>query len=311
MTATATPIEYDVFGLRVRSEVPLPDLVPALGAAREADVTITQGAVVPPPADAPMVWGLTGTGHRAVLTVPDIARFEVTGGARILVDADEGAGAADVRLFLLGSAFGALLHQRGLLPLHANAIRIGDTAAAFMGRSGAGKSTMAAAFLDRGFALLADDVCVVVVGDDGRPMAQPGLPRLRLWRDAVEATGRNADELEIAFAGQQKYVVSTQKVQSTCPAPLGRIYLLDRLPDGEKGQVIRRLTGMEAVSAVMANIYRGHYLKLLGGSEGNYRQCLQLVRTVPVFSVQRQWGHEVMDEQIRAIARHAREAAPA
>lgn len=303
------PRAYDVFGLRVRSRIALPDLVTAQNSGADVDVDVAIGEVSPAPVDAPAVWGLTGTGDRAVLTVPDVARFEVVGGTRIIVDRAAGTPMADVRLFLLGSALGALLHQRGLLPLHANAIQIGHGAAAFMGRSGAGKSTMAAAFLDRGFTLLADDVCVVTSDDGGRPMAQPGLPRLRLWRDAVEASGRSPADLEIAFAGHEKYVVPTHSVQAPGAIPLRKIYLLGELSTGETGQCIRRLSGVEAVSAVIANIYRGHYLKLLGGSERNYRQCLELVRTVPVFSVQRQWGHDVMDEQIRAIERHAREEA--
>ena len=301
------PRAYDVFGLRVRSQIALPDLVTTQDSGTDVDVDVAIGEVAPAPVDAPTVWGLTGTGDRAVLTVKNVARFEVVGGNRIVVDRLAGAPMADVRLFLLGSAFGALLHQRGLLPLHANAIQIGHGAAAFMGRSGAGKSTMAAAFLDRGFTLLADDVCVVTGDDGGVPMAQPGLPRLRLWRDAVEASGRSPDDLEIAFAGHEKYVVPTHSVQAVRAIPLSRIYLLGELPAGETGQRIRRLNGVEAVSAIMANIYRGHYLKLLGGSERNYRKCLELVRAVPVFSVERQWGHDVMEEQIRAIARHARE----
>ena len=300
---------YNVFGLRVRSEIALPDLVAAPDPGADVEVDITLGDVAPASPDAPAVWGLTGTKDRAVLTVGNIARFEVAGGKRIVVDRAEGAPMADVRLYLLGSAFGALLHQRGLLPLHANAIQIGQGAAAFMGRSGAGKSTLAAAFLDRGFTLLADDVCVVTSDDGAAPMAQPGLPRLRLWRDAVEASGRRPDDLEIAFAGHEKYVVPTHSTHAGRAVPLSRVYLLDELPAGETGQRIRRLSGAEAVSVIMANIYRGHYLKLLGGSERNYRQCLQLVRTVPVFSVQRQWGHDVMEEQIRAIERHAREEA--
>lgn len=301
------PHLYDVFGLRLRSELALPDLVAAQDHSADIDVDVALGDVALAPADAQAVWGLTGSGDRAVLTVHNIARFEIIGGNRIVVDRSTGAASADVRLFLLGSAFGALLHQRGLLPLHANAIQIGHGAAAFMGRSGAGKSTMAAAFLDRGFTLLADDVCVVTSDDGAAPMAQPGLPRLRLWRDAVEASGRRPNDLEIAFAGQEKYVVPTHSVQAASAVPLGRIYLLGELPTGETGPRIRRLNGVEAVSAIMANIYRGHYLKLLGGSERNYRQCLALVRTVPVFSVQRQWGHDVMETQIRAIAQHALE----
>ena len=61
-----------------------------------------------------------------------------------------------------------------------------------------------------------------------------------------------------------------------------------------------------ALSALMANIYRGHYLPLLGGSARNFRQSLDVVAAVPVFEVRRQWGYDVMDAQIRAIEAHAR-----
>ena len=78
-----------------------------------------------------------------------------------------------------------ILHQRSLLPLHANAMVVEGRAIGFMGHPGAGKSTLAAWFHDRGFDVLADDVCVVTPGPDGRPLAHPGIPRLRLWREAL------------------------------------------------------------------------------------------------------------------------------
>ena len=47
-----------------------------------------------------------------------------------------GASSRNVRVFLLGSAFGALLHQRGLLPLHANAVEVDGRAVATLIRFG-------------------------------------------------------------------------------------------------------------------------------------------------------------------------------
>lgn len=300
--------DYDLFGLRIRSELPLSDL-PAATKPAPVDVQVVFGPVAPAPVGAPSTWGLAMADDVAVLSIEDTARFAISRGAEIVVDPDARASERNVRLYLLGSAFGALLHQRGLLPLHANAIRIGAGAAAFMGRSGAGKSSLAGAFLDRGFALLADDVCVVTSGVGGRPMAEPGLPRLRLWRDAVEASGRDAAALELAFEGHEKFVVPTHAGQSRVAVPLTRLYLLDRLPEGETGQRIRRLTGVEALNTIMANIYRGQYLAPLGGTQRNLRQCLDLVAAVPVFSVQRQWGYDAMDDQIRRLEAHARKVA--
>ena len=71
---------------------------------------------------------------------------------------------------------GAALHQRGILPLHANAVEIDHRAVAFMGASGAGKSTLAAWFHDQGYPILADDVCVIRA-DDGA--ARSPIPACR------------------------------------------------------------------------------------------------------------------------------------
>ena len=97
-------------------------------------------------------------------------------GNQIVIDAAPDATDRNVRLFLLGSALGALLHQRGLLPLHANAIDLGGGAVAFSGHSGAGKSTIAAWFHDRGHRILADDVCVVGFDQSGRALVH-AVPR--------------------------------------------------------------------------------------------------------------------------------------
>ena len=121
----------------------------------------------------------------ALLVVDKTARYFVADGSRIVVQPEEGASSRNVRLFLLGSAFGLLLHQRGLLPLHANAVEIDGRAVAFAGGPGAGKSTLAAWFSDRGFALIADDVAVIDF-EGKTPIIQPGLPRLRLWERAIE-----------------------------------------------------------------------------------------------------------------------------
>src|SRR5215213_168075 len=162
MTGTAALPDYTVFGLRVRSALELPELFQAKGEG-EPDVRIETGSI-DAPESAP---GLSARDGGLLLTVADAGRFLISQGRTIRVEALNGVDPRNVRLFLLGSAFGALLHQRGLLPLHANAIEVDGTAVAFMGASGAGKSTLAAWFHDRGYRIIADDVCVVRFDDRG------------------------------------------------------------------------------------------------------------------------------------------------
>ena len=294
MTAGAT--RYRLFGLDIDSEIPLDELERA-DAPEIGDVRIVRGADGPVTGDP----GIRAAGEALIFTVPALARYTVTGGARIAVEQAPGASARNVRLFLLGSAFGMLLHQRGLLPLHANAVEIDGRAVAFCGPSGSGKSTLAAWFHDSGHRILADDVCVIRFAG-GVAMAQAGLPRLRLWGDALSKGGRDAADFVPSFDDMDKYDVPTREVRSDA-LPLGAVYRLGR----EAAGGLQRLSGAVAVEALVANIYRGEYLRLAGGGDRHFRDCVALARAVPVFAAGRAWGFDRFDEEASLLEAHARQ----
>ena len=285
---------YGVFGLKLRSEIELPELFTE-DQEGEPDVTIRFGKVEGEPSIAP-------EGIR--LVIPKVASYWITGGREILIDPLPGTSERNIRLFLLGSALGGILHQRGLLPLHANAIEIDGRAVAFMGHSGAGKSTMAAWFLDRGYRVLADDVCVVTMDGEGRPLAHRGIPRLRLWREAIEVSGRTVEDYELSFDDMDKYNVPTPRPEEIRPVPLDHIYLLRKAESGSAG--IRRLAGVEAVDALVANTYRGGYVPKIGATRQHLAACLELVRQTPVFEATRVWGFDGYDAQAALLEQHAR-----
>lgn len=293
---------YGLFGLQVASDAPLPDLRPSTGAG-EPDVVITHGAV--PRAQAAEPTGLSVTAGGALLNIPDVGRYLIADGDSILVEPAAAATDRNVRLFLLGSAFGAILHQRGLLPLHANIIDFDGRAVAFMGHSGAGKSTLANWFNDHGRPILGDDVCVVTPDAAGQPIAEPGLPRIRLWQDALAASGRSADDYEASFDDTAKYDVPTTGAAAPQPLPLAAVYVLSAAAPGQAG-AIDRLTGIAAVQALVANTYRGAFLPLLGGTGRHLAQCVTLARRVPVFDLRRRWGLDVLGEEAAAIEAHVR-----
>ncbi|EWG98231.1 hypothetical protein [Halomonas sp. BC04] len=92
-------------------------------------------------------------------------------------------------MYLLGTALGALLHQRHWFPLHVSALATPSGAWAFTGESGAGKSTLAAWLHHHcGWPLISDDVAVVKPGEM-IPRLHPGPPRLKLWQDALAMLG--------------------------------------------------------------------------------------------------------------------------
>ena len=298
----AAPL-FSCFDVRLASEVSLGELTPADDPADSRPVVQVRLGPVPEalPGAAEASFGLQARGERALLAVPKTARFLITAGSEIVVEPLPQAPERNVRLFLLGSALGVLAYQRGLLPLHANAVVIDGVAHAFMGHSGAGKSTLAAHFARTGQRVLADDVCVVSFDAAGRPLAWPGLPRVKLWQDAADALGESTASLDRAVEGLEKFHLPIGAAQPAGPVPLARLYTLAR---GESAIV--PLGGAEAMAAVIANSYRGMYARILGREAEHFRNCALLCRHVRSFAATRTWGFDVFAAEAARLEAHLR-----
>lgn len=293
-----SPRSYRLFGLSIASELALPEL-PETEAAGAPDVVIVHREI----AVAGQSPGVIALDEGVLLTIEDVARYWVRDGSRIDVEPVADCDPRNVRLFLLGSAFGMLLHQRGLLPLHANAIEINGKAVAFMGESGAGKSTLAAWFHDRGFPILADDVCVVSPSSDGATVS-PGLPRLRLWLEALEQSGRDQRGLQRSYAGDtpyEKFDVPLDLISGS-ETRLAAVYLLER---GAKSH-IDRLFGSAAAEAIFANTYRGAFVGAAQRHAMHWSACINLLQTTPIFEARRLWGFDQFETEAEQILEHAK-----
>jgi hypothetical protein len=294
---------YFAFGLTIASEFPLPELValhvPPVG---EPDVLFHHAALPQVPS------GMTvGEDGEVNLSIDKVGRYRIRGGREIAVCPLGGAPERDVRLFLLGSAFGALCHQRGLMPLHANAVVFNGRAFAFAGPSGIGKSTLAAYFRSRGLDVLCDDVCVVSFDAQGRPLAWPGLPRLKLWEEAAQAFGYDSAELERAVEGLEKYHVPLTGTALKGSYPLAALYVLD---DAAQDGVIAKLAGPLAVSAVLTNVYRGNYLQAMGLARGNFERAVRLCHHADIFAASRRRGYDVFAQEAAKFEHHIMQQAP-
>jgi hypothetical protein len=295
---------YDCFNFRLRSELPLAELGPPARDDTAPGVEVSLGPVPEKLVGAePHAAGLQVAGDTALLTVAGTARYLVRAGREIVIETMPGHAERNVRLFLLGSALGILCHQRGLLPLHANAIVAGDGAYAFAGHSGAGKSTLAAHFARCGYEILCDDVCVISFDDAGTPLAWPGLPRLKLWGDAASAFGHDRATLDAAIEGMDKYYIPMSPEGERRPVPLRRLYLLAKAADGTETSFVR-LTGHAAMEAALGQTYRPNYLRALGLTAQNFRHCAALVARAEVYEAQRAWGFDVFEKEAKRLEGH-------
>ncbi len=274
---------YLFWGLRVDSEFELPEWEPYLVPKAEGGVDVRFVRGEPPGcARDPEAVTFECRDDEALLGFPAAGWFRVTP-SRIEVSPAPDAGARELRLFLLGSAWGALCYRRRLVPLHASAVVAGQRAIAFAGPSGSGKSTLAWSLSLHGHRVLTDDLCRVEVDPGGRPVVWPGAPWVKLWKEALDALGVSHDGLERDHFRMEKFHLSTESPPGPDPVPLHAIYLLEW---GE--ELLERLDGREALRQLVAGAtYRPELLGNEALMGGHWSRCLDLVRRVPIFRLRR------------------------
>ncbi|WP_260483208.1 hypothetical protein [Sphingomicrobium flavum] len=276
---------YRAFGLTIASDLPLTELAAGEGAA-DVRIDLKQG-------DAPE--DLDALGGYAFRT-PDAA-FSVRGGDTIQIWPTPGVPREDISIWLLGTVMAALLHQRGMLTLHANCFEYGDgLAVAVGGESGAGKSSMAAMAADAGFPVLGDDVLALMPGS---VEVRPGVLRLKLWQRDLHLVGHTSKGLERAASDLDKYHVPLPPV-GTGPRKLERLYVLE---DGDLG--FERLRGAAAGEALVAQLYRFEVGQDVRGDKGEqFRQALMLAHQIQVWRFTRPRGDDGLAIAFEALTDH-------
>jgi hypothetical protein len=194
-----------------------------------------------------------------LLEVPSVARFLVRDGATIDVAVSPDADPGMVRLLLNGSARGALIYQRGDLPLHAATLVPpgGAEGVAICGTAGAGKSTLAAELSRRGWVLVADDTSRVSWNTD-HPIAWPSRDSIKLWRDACDAGGLDVAGLERVTRDLDKYYVPVPARSE----PVRLATVVELITSGP--QQGAALSAGARMSLLTRHAYRQSYIRPLG-----------------------------------------------
>lgn len=294
--------QYTAYGLGIESAFELPELRDSQAGEGAPDVVVRQSSLTPVPERPANTEGerrLDVQPEYCRLSYDDVGTFRIEGDSRILVD-PETASVPETKVFrrlLAGQVLGLLCHQRGHLVLHGSAVQVDDRAVVFLGPTGAGKSTTAAAFYRQGYPLLDDDI-VVVRFDDGGPVVAPGVPQLKLTPEMearIDIDSAKAEDTS-DVTGKTHYRTETANVDPDA-VPLAGCYLLR---DGPTASV-ERVTGRDAILELIANTYTGGLLDETDRNGANFQHCTSIVRNTSVNALARPQDLAALPDLVDAV----------
>jgi hypothetical protein len=308
------------------SEVPLPELEPL--ATDVSTDTASEDAVSIRLADVPQrIANVIANESRwwasrqeYLLRVPAIANFLVRNGREVLVQPAPGALPADIRAYLLSPIFSTLCHQAGMYSLHASAVRVGAGVVAFLGDSGAGKSTLAAGLAQRGYAIVADDICLLdarpnAAANSGPTLVIPIAPALKLWRSALEQLGASPESLPRVFSRDDKFRVPVpQTAEAAQRLPLREVLFLEwedeaganesRAVQPGKQPTFTPVEGVHAVTRLMEFTHYDYLMKPAGRQTGNFLLCGRILSQARAFTLRRPRSFVHLDRTLDALEFH-------
>jgi hypothetical protein len=295
---------YRAFGLSIGSELPLPELATS---DQEPEVWIRRGPVGEWQGDATVRYAerfrIRGQEWMIRFRALPFAAL-VRDGKSIQFEANSAQDAV-AALHILGSCTGALLFQRGLVPLHGNTTFSPHGAAMFVGKIGAGKSATTMAMLRRGHRLVADDISAVSFESARRaaaPVVMPGFPRLKLWRASLDYFGCDPAEFQHLRPGLDKFHVPVGDRFCDQPQTLRAIYILQ--PGDAPGVRVRTLSGLAKLEALRPHLYKLRFPDAIHNFPPLMGKLCRLVDTVKVSIVERPREGNTIEAVADAIERH-------
>jgi hypothetical protein len=288
---------YRAYGLNVASQVPITGFKENVSG--QANVFIYENTV---PENLNVIINrgpvFQSNDHEFLLYLENIGSFYIRNGNEIIVNRLAGPHQNDFSTFVSGACFGALLHQRGLLPLHASSVVFKNKGILIAGVSGAGKSTLAASFVKNGGKLVADDISCVSYSDK-KLLVLPSFPTIKIWHDSLLHLELFKPDLQPVRDSLLKYYLPVENFNDT-PA---HIHVILILSSRNKPEIeIREIKGVEKFRLLKKNTYFFRGIEGTSMVQKHFQLIMNMASSIPVYQIIRPVAGIETETLIKAIS---------
>jgi hypothetical protein len=215
-----------------------------------------------------------------------------------------------IRHLFLDQVLPLVMGRRGRLSLHASAVATSAGVMAFAGKSGLGKSTLAATLAQQNCSVLSDDFLVLKRQGEAT-MVVPTYPGVRLWPDSLAVLFDNeASTSDVAHYSPKRRVSLNDRENSPVELPLSRIYVLSGADDVWDGGDV----GAQVLSPQQAIVELLKYTHVLDVTDRDslqfvFHQLATLVDAIPCWRLFFPYDYSLLPAVCRVVmAPHDRES---
>ncbi len=159
----------------------------------------------------------------------------------------------------------------------------------FCGRSGIGKSTLAAQLKLKGYRLFSDDKCLLLSDGNDAWKAKPGLKIMRLWQDALDSLN-----FESFLSNPKEVVLRKDKFQFEInendlvseDQMLHSVFIINHSSEDDKVSH-RKLLGLEKLKRFRNQIFRLVMVSKMDLDKELWHLISEFLKTIPVYLVVR------------------------
>ena len=273
---------YQVFGLKLQSDIEFPELMP-ISDTNSVDIYIKLGQTseeISRPISKSKYFVID---NDIAILKADEFHLVIEQGTTITVCCNSPElSIYAIRLRVMGAGLGLLMQQRGMLVLHAATLVGNEGGVLILGNSGDGKSTLVMQLIQSGYKMLGDDKCVVMF-DKGQIWSLPTSSSVKIKKEAISALNCNKRRTQIIAPEHNKLYVDLQDDFVPEKVPLLGGFVLAK----SDALSTKKLSQRDALGHLFDGVFRKK--KLIGAKmlAHQFHHCHQVATSISLYEYSR------------------------